>query len=354
MRPEEIVDGLLACPTAPFLEELPARFVLDLAAATDGLDADRDAAGNVVVRSKGEGPPLVLVAHLDHPGFVVDALVGTTAALTFRGGLGLTAATEGSPLDFFRPGVAEPTGRGVLQAASGAAGRLTGASALVHDGDAPTDGFAMWGFPAVDRRDGRINGRVCDDLMGVAAALAALVATAEDDLPRPVWGLFTRAEEVGLLGAVQAVRLGTVPRDAIVLSLETSKALPEAPQGAGVIVRVGDRVSIFDPHVTAALAAVAQGAGVTHQRRLMDGGTCEATAFCAAGYRASGLALPLGNYHNAADDGLGVAPENVAESDFAAEVALLTALARTPLDLDRSKAWFEERAVAAAEAFEHA
>jgi endoglucanase len=166
-----------------------------------------------------------------------------------------------------------------------------------------------------------------------------------------VWGLFTRAEEVGLLGAVQAIQLGTVPRDAIVLSLETSKALPDAPQGAGVIVRVGDRASIFDPAVTAAVTAVATEAGVRHQRRLMDGGTCEATAFCAAGYRSSGLALPLGNYHNADDDGLGVKAENVHEEDFAAELDLLTALARTPLDLDRASTWFDQRAAAAAEAF---
>jgi endoglucanase len=30
----------------------------------------------------------------------------------------------------------------------------------------------------------------------------------------------------------------------------------------------------------------------------MAGGSCEATAFGAYGYRAAGLCLPLGNYHN--------------------------------------------------------
>jgi endoglucanase len=351
MGPEEIVDGLLACPTAPFFEALPAQFAVDLADATDGLSAHRDAAGNVVVRTAGEGPPLVLVAHLDHPGFAIDAVVGATAALTFRGGLALTAPTEGAPVDFFRPGDPAPIGRGELEATSGEAGRLTGATALVREGDVDTAGFAMWGFPAVERRDGRIAGRVCDDLVGVAAALAALVAVAGEDLPRPMWGLFTRAEEVGLLGAVEAIRLGTVPRDALVLSLECSKALPEAPQGAGVIVRVGDRASIFDPAVTAAVAAVATEAGAPFQRRLMDGGTCEATAFCAAGYRSSGLALPLGNYHNAADEGLGVAPEHVHEDDLRAELDLLSALARAPLDLDRASTWLDDQTAKAREAF---
>ena len=136
-----------------------------------------------------------------------------------------------------------------------------------------------------------------------------------------MWGLLTRAEEVGFLGAFEAIRLGTVPTDAVVLSLECSKALPEAPQGGGVIVRVGDRMSIFDPALTAALAAVAAAADIPHTRRLMDGGVCEASAFCAAGYRASGLCIALGNYHNADDGGRGVGPEHVLVDDYLAEVA---------------------------------
>src|SRR6185503_9011167 len=121
-----------------------------------------------------------------------------------------------------------------------------------------------------------------------------------------------------------AIRLGTVPRDANVLSLECSKALPNAPQGGGVIVRVGDRMSIFDPSLTAALEVAAK--DVTHQRRLMDGGACEATAFCAAGYRASGLAVPLGGYQNASDGQPGIVAETVMVEDYLSEVQLLTTL----------------------------
>ena len=158
-----------------------------------------------------------------------------------------------------------------------------------------------------------------------------------------MWGLLTRAEEVGLLGAFEAIRLGTVPEDAVVLSLECSKALPEAPQGRGVIIRVGDRLSIFDPAVTAALAAVAAAADIPHTRRLMDGGVCEASAFCAAGYRASGLSIALGNYHNADDAGRASAPSTVLADDYLAEVRLLDRLATTPLDLDPYGPWLAER-----------
>ena len=63
------------------------------------------------------------------------------------------------------------------------------------------------------------------------------------------------------------------------------------------------------------------------QRQLMSGGVCEATAFAVNGYRATGLAFPLGNYHNATThigdvDG-GVAAEYIELSDFLGGVDLI-------------------------------
>ena len=73
------------------------------------------------------------------------------------------------------------------------------------------------------------------------------------------------------------------------------------------------------------LAGRDQGFGV--QRQLMSGGVCEATAFAVNGYRVTGLAFPLGNYHNATThvgdvDG-GVGPEYIELSDFLAGVDLI-------------------------------
>jgi endoglucanase len=350
-----LVEDLLDLPTAPFVEDLPAGFVLDRATGVPGLDAGRDAAGNVVLRagSRGEGrPPLVLVAHLDHPAFVVDSVEDGRARLAFRGGVLAGVARAGAPLLFFRPGEAGPTGRGRLRVPEEADGRLQGGTALVDDGEAAEGGYATWGFPGVRVRPKTIEARACDDLIGVAAVVHALeVAAAAGDGP-PVIGLLTRAEEVGLLGALEAARLGTVPRDALVLSLECSRALADAPQGDGVVVRVGDRASIFDPALTAALVARAGAVdGLRWQRKLMDGGVCEASAFAAAGWRTSGLAVPLANYHNAADDGSGVAPESVLVEDLLAEVRLLEALVSEPLEpAVGPPAWLASRSEAAREA----
>jgi endoglucanase len=194
----------------------------------------------------------------------------------------------------------------------------------------------MWDFPGWSVRNGSIRSRCLDDLLGAAAALAAL-----DELSRRrprgahVWGYFTRAEEIGLYGALAGIRARVIPRDARVLSLETSRALPWAAPGDGVIVRVGDARSLFDPRLMKVLHDAAAGLareepGFRFQRRLMDGGSCEATAFCAAGYRAGGLALPLVNYHNMSglDGGEpGIGPETIRVSDFGSEVRLLLRLA---------------------------
>ena len=354
-----VAEEVLCLPTVPLVEDLPAAHVVAFAEARPALEAERDAAGNVVVRYQGAGAdpdrPLVLVAHLDHPGFAVEEVVGREVTLGFRGGLGLASAVAGAPVDFFVTGRVDPVGRGALESAAGEEGRLATARARVLDGEAVAGGFAMWGFPGFAVDDGRIVGRVCDDLLGAAVVLSTL-----DELARrrpdgvATWGLFTRAEEIGFLGTLEAIRLGTVPPAACVLSLECSKALADAPQGGGVIVRVGDRASIFDPALTEALAGAARQVErddprFRWQRKLMDGGTCEATAFCAAGYRASGLALPLGNYHNALDDpvaGPGVGPEHVAVDDYLAGVQLLVELARSPSLLDPPSGpppWLAER-----------
>lgn len=110
-----IAEGLLRQPTVPFHEELPARHCVEFATER-GLPVSTDAAGNVVLRYESAGAdvdrPLVLVAHLDHPGFVVDAVAHGRLSMTFLGGVGAANATQGAPLHFFRRGEVEPVGRG--------------------------------------------------------------------------------------------------------------------------------------------------------------------------------------------------------------------------------------------------
>lgn len=356
-----LARGIASQPTAPTFEELPLESLKEFAASRPQLSVSEDPVGNLLVKMDGKKSrrksPLVMVAHLDHPGFEVLEVSEETVKARFRGGVGRQHVRRGTRVRFFERGERRFTGIGETLSIESEGERLTGARFALISGRAVAGGFAMWDLPAFSLRGDRIVARVCDDLMGAAAILSVL-----DELVRYpqdnfcVWGLFTRAEEIGFLGAVEAIRRRYIPKTAAVISLECSRALPQTPQGGGVIVRVGDLSSVFDPGLSDALRGVATrlsaGDGsFKFMRALMDGGSCEATPFCDEGYRASGLAIPLGNYHNQAfgrDGTPTVGAENVHVDDFVREVTLLLELARKPENLtprrgrtDRMKRLFE-------------
>jgi len=320
----EAASVIAGQPTVPLMEHLPLGAVERLALEA-GLLTRRDPVGNLVV---GQGTELVLVAHLDHPGFAIDSVGAGLISLDFRGGVRAGVAVPGTPVLLHRPGVSDPVGRAVLATVDESDGRLSAAGAELVEGEAPAGGFAVWDVTSYQLADGRITARACDDLLGVAAGLAALAKAGATRASL----VCTRAEELGWFGALEAVRLGTIPRQATVLSLECSPMLAHAPQGGGVIVRVGDRRSIFCPEVTDALWSRARDLGVVAQRRLMDGGSCEATVFCAQGLRSSGLALSLAGYHNQPDDlsCSGPTAESVLVADLEAEADLLISLCEDP------------------------
>ena len=338
----ELARSLLNQPTAALKEVLPQKFVRDFAAARPNLKLSEDAAGNLRVDYAPSGaalPPLVMVAHLDHPGFHIESIDGDVAKLTFQGSVHGRHAIPGSRVHFFELGNPHPIGEGSLLDRTDASGALHSATAKILSGHVAANGFAMWAFPGFTLEGGLIVARCCDDLLGAAAALCVLDEIARIAPPNvALTGFFTRAEELGFLGTLEAIRLETLPKSACILSLECSKAFANAPQGAGVIVRVGDASSIFDTGLTHALTLSARARALRDpsfkfQRKLMDGGTCEATPFCAHGYRASGLALPLGNYHNQAFDAENqpcMGPESVDAEDFRCEIELLIELALHP------------------------
>jgi endoglucanase len=169
--------------------------------------------------------------------------------------------------------------------------------------------------------------RAADDLAGCAASLAALLHAAESPSPGAVYGLFTRAEEDGLIGARLAAADGLLPVGTVIVSVESSHALSGAEIGGGPVIRVGDRITTFDGSAEAHLQAAAErlrkaDVEFQFQRQLMGGGVCEASAFAAFGYAVTGLAFPLGNYHNGLYENV-VEAEYIDRRDFIAGARLL-------------------------------
>ena len=379
-------------PTAAGREHRVVRWLTRWIEARPDLLLETDAAGNLTVSIRGAAgsrPPVYFTAHLDHPAFVVERMIApTTLELSFRGGVMDDYFNDARVLLW--PKTDDPS----ESTASPIRGSLIGPSPTsgpynkhylcelesAHD-DITLGDVATWHVGTGSIEDGLIKTTVCDDLVALAAALCAFdrIRTMRQHAERTedVRLLFTRAEEIGFIGAIAACRLGTIPSGARLIALENSRSFADSPIGGGPIVRVGDRLSVFSPTLSASVAQRAEeiaGAPATPsaqqktdaapkwrwQRKLMAGGACEATVFCAFGHDATCVCLPLGNYHNMADldnvqAGASTTPprvdrEFVAVSDFHGLVDLLIAcgthLPQAPSTMDRiDKLWNERRAI---------
>ncbi|MFW5870312.1 MAG: M20/M25/M40 family metallo-hydrolase, partial [Candidatus Sumerlaeota bacterium] len=304
----KILKDLCAIPTAPFREGAITRYVKDFAEQLD-LDIKQDPMGNLLLRygARTSDIPLVFAAHMDHPGFLIEKAVGPNGGSTtarFYGGVG-DVYFENAMLRVVHQDRLDSHGR-VLEAGKRGKENFRPIK-LELDGPAEKGDAAVWDLPDFRRRGERIYARACDDLGGCALILATLAEVRHRRLKRPVCGLFTVAEEAGFHGAFYACREKFLPTSCRVVSVETSSERAGPKRGDGVVVRVGDRRSIFDPAMTQLLLEAGgrvRSSGHPEckmQRALMDGGTCEGTAYQWHGYPTGALALPLGNHLNNGD-----------------------------------------------------
>ena len=338
-RALELLRGLGACPATPFFERLPAAYITETLRRA-GVEHMRDDFGNIVshvpATPESSGPPIAFVAHMDHPGFEIVEIEGTRAVARAMGGVPAASLTK--PVPVF---VLAPEGR-----------RIPGVTEPHEDTTDPNDRTSdrlvrvrldtpvdlrpplpvVFGLSDFELEGDTIRMRAVDDLAGCAAILALLERVARDGAPTDVYGVFTRAEERGLFGARLMAEAGTLPEETIVVSVESSAVIPGVAQGAGPVVRTGDALTTFDSEAERLLAAAVASIRRREpefraQRQLMSGGVCEATAFSLAGYAVTGVAFPLGNYHNATttipDPAGGVAEEYIRVSDFLGGVELL-------------------------------
>lgn len=334
--------ALTDLPTASGSEGAVVTWVKSWAGQRD-LAVKTDDAGNLLVGPprRSRRRPVVAVAHMDHPALVVEEYK-TRLTASLRGGV--------YPEYLDGAAVQVESGRGPVRARVTDFDPATKVAVLTPPSrDVGTGDIARWYFTpgSLGVGEGRLRARACDDLAGVAAALSALQLAVDQGINH-LLVLLTRAEEVGFIGAIAACELATLPAASRVLSIECSRSSAEAPLGGGPIVRVGDASSVFSHELTNRVAEVAKAASIPHQRKLMAGGTCEATAFAALGYEATGLCLALDNHHNMANVDLvragkrrpRLAPEEISLKDFDGLVSLLLA---TSLGLDSTRATLPKR-----------
>ncbi|MCA9279518.1 MAG: hypothetical protein H6815_01190 [Phycisphaeraceae bacterium] len=384
---------LTQLPTAAGKEQRVVNWVEQWCVSRSGVVLAADTHGNLTLSLdaslssvRRDEPAVYFTAHMDHPAMVVERVVSPhTLELSLRGGV-MASYLENAKVRVV--GSDDTTWKGTLvekmefdetnQPADGFTRYICETDEECH---ANVGDIAMWDLPQAEIIDGILHTNACDDLAALAAALDAFDRLREraqaGDSVQDVRVLLTRAEEIGFIGAIGACRDETMPKNARVIALENSRAFADVPIGGGPIVRVGDRLSIFSPRLTSSCATAAEEVfgrsalprasqkqsemtGTPWQRKLMAGGACEATVFCAAGYDATCLCLPLGNYHNMGDlaavqegtntDKPTLAREHIAISDYLGLVDLLVACGtklpeRLPIDDRIESLWIKHNDV---------
>ncbi len=376
-----LLNQILSQATAPFREDNVINFVTSL------FDEKRvpyflDPIGNVIVGVKSKQaylnliqkeqkePVRVFIAHMDHPGFHGSKwLSKNQLKIKWHGGspikhlnganvwLAVTKSENGdgctyngklSNIKIHKHGHSLDT----------ATVNINTRFMADFDGSLPPAKQVYGAFDfkkPVWNTGKRIYTRVADDLVGVFCIVSlALDHYSKMDRSKinksgksnsqefPFIGLLTRAEEVGFVGAIghfQLAWLEKARRSTVCISLEASRTLPGAEIGKGPIVRLGDRRTVFDSDGSQLLSMLAQQVlPGKHQRRIMDGGSCEGTATTAFGFPVIALSVPLGNYHNQGYEGgqeckkpNGPAPEFVHLDDIKGQLKLCHALMRDNL-----------------------
>lgn len=346
-----LLEGVLTQPTAPFRESWPKRACLTFCKEAR-LPVYEDKTGNLWVNARNErqarAASLVFVAHLDHPGVVVTRFEQKRGKI-FAHGVWL----GGGPMDIRNfdvkvfsdvnaltvlDGVVRKQSKGprgpkdvVIEIKPSALAR----AACTAKG---LQALGPWGAclwyqkhgvaRGVVKRNGMWVTKAADDLVGACSLIEGLSRAGR---PKGVVALLTRAEESGFHGTIEVLRKKVLnPNHTLMISIETSSQLPGAELGKGPVVRLGDRATVFTPSFVywvqqQAAALAARDKTFKYQRRVMDGGTCEATAFNIYGFQVAGISTPLKNYHNMGANNR-PEPEAVGVTDVEQLASLITEL----------------------------
>ena len=351
-RALDILAGLAKNPAAPFHEWAVAEHILGVLATLDGVDYGRDEFGNIIARYTAPSiaalpeserePPIAFVAHMDHPGYEIvrpsdtpDAeSVGKSYIAQALGGVPAASITKTTPAFVLMPdGDRIPAEIQSLDSDSSEdSGERLVAVRVQSDAELALPAPVVFDLPDFGIDGDTILMRAADDLAGCGAILSALERLVTSGADADFYAVFTRAEEGGLFGARLMAEAGTLPENTLVVSVESSPLIPGVEQGEGPVIRTGDRVYTFDADAeqvfSAALQSIrAEDSDFKAQRQLMSGGGCEATAFAVFGYTVTGMAFPLGNWHNATttipDPDGGVDSEFISVSDYLGGVTLM-------------------------------
>jgi len=309
MNTRNLIREIFSQPTAPFREGWVLAKIEEIL-LTQKIPYYLDPVGNIIAGTSSAKAfktraRLGLMAHTDHPGFHIKRQLGPKEHLAHWFGGAPFKQMVGSTVRIHDPLNPHLNLPGQIIDFSFKNYRRTGIPfkiKLKTSVNLSNQCFGSFDFPGYSFRGNLVSTRAADDLAGCVIALGALLDLKKKNSGKTV-AVFTRAEEVGFIGCWSFLKSHQFHKDFLMISLEASKALPAAEVGKGPVLRVGDAAGVFDPDSTfwvwqTALKLRKRKTDFKFQRKLMDGGTCEATALKLFKLAATGISVPLLNYHN--------------------------------------------------------
>ena len=264
-----------------------------------------DTLGSLIVRKKGDGPRVMLAAHMDSIGFIVTHIekegflrVGRLGGIVPREAAYAPVRFKNGVRGVFVPEEKADFGKLKLDQCyiDIGAGDEEEAKRLVQVGDT-----AVYDGP-VRLQGSRVTAPYLDDRLACAVLLSALerIRTPACDL----YLVFTVQEEVGLRGARTAAwraepDVGIAVDVTDVDDTPGSEKSGTARLGGGAAVKVMDSSVICHPGIVARLEELAGAEGIPTQRDILRAGGTDAGAIHTArlGVRTGGISIPCRYIH---------------------------------------------------------
>lgn len=292
-----------------------------------------DSAGNLICRMGNGGKKIMIAAHMDEIGMVVNTLDKPGfARFTMTGGL-ILVSLIGNRVRFANGtiGTIGMEGSALIPTKLPTLGELfidfsengeNSGSVQVGDVAALTRNFAT--------RGDRLIAKSMDDRIGCAVAIEAMRALKGKALPNELYFVFTTQEEVGIRGARVAAN-SLAPDYGIALDVTSTGDTPKNNSmairlGGGAAIKVLDSGHIVPPAIKNLMISRAEAAGVPYQLEILTGGTTDAAAIQTAlsGIPSGAISIPCRYVHTTS--------ETVDINDVQACIDLLTALVEQPFE----------------------
>ena len=301
-------------------------------------DMHTDALGNLVAHKQGNGPKVMVAAHLDEIGFYVKHIddkgflrVQNVGGFDTRNLFARSVVVHAASGDL--PGIMNPGGKPIHISTPEERNKVPLLSEFFIDlglSAKEVKKKVRIGDPVTLRQTaGRIgdlfSGKAMDDRAAVFVLLETLKRLKGKKIPYDLYAVFTTQEEVGLRGAITSA-YGVEPQIGIALDVtlaidipDTAAHLAVSELGKGVAIKVMDSSHISNRGLVQQFVGLAEKKQIPHQMEILPLGGTDAGAMqrSRAGIPVITLSIPTRYIHTIT--------ESVHVDDLEATIALLTA-----------------------------